>query len=96
MRRVSGDHGLWRRRGRCYIAGHPHTPTCHGGSRSPMLEKNSECQKDIRLATKDILASLLHILHIGQCELKKIKPETESKTRVNYKFEITFCLIFFN
>lgn len=65
MRRVSGDHGPWRRRGSCYIAGHPHTPTYHGGSRSPMLEK------DKRLATKDILAGLLHILHIGQCELKK-------------------------
>lgn len=36
---MSGDHGRWRRRGRCYTAGHPHTPTCHGGSRSPMLEK---------------------------------------------------------
>lgn len=72
MRRVSGDHGPWRRKGRCYIAGHPHTPTCHGGSRSPMLEKKTK-----KLATKDILAGLLHILHIGQCELKKIKPETE-------------------
>lgn len=71
MRRVSGDHGPWRRRGSCYIAGHPHTPTCHGGSRSPMLEKKTLCQKDKRLATKDILAGLLHILHIGQCELKK-------------------------
>lgn len=77
MQRVSGDPGRWRRRGHCYTAGHPHTLTSHGGSRSPMLEKKTLCQKDMRLATKDILPSLLHILHIGQCELKKIKPETE-------------------